>query len=147
MKDTDQFCTFYLDEHYFGISVDRVQEIIQPQAITSVALAPAMIAGLINLRGQIVTVIDLRVLLGMPPIETVDNCMNIVVSTEQGLFSLLVDRIGDAFALGYELSESPPGNVSEFAKSLTESVYKLDDALLLIMDVAKIVSMEVLGDR
>lgn len=147
MKKTEQFCTFYLDQQFYGISVDRVQEIILPQTITSVALAPSTIAGLINLRGQIVTVIDLRILLGMSAIESIDKCMNIVVNTDQGLFSLLVDRIGDALELEQQTSESPPGNASEFAKSVTERVYKLDGALLMILDAQKLVSLDVLVDH
>jgi len=140
-----QFCTFYLGQYYFGITVELVQEIIRFQPITPVALAPKAVAGLINLRGQIVTAIDLRVLLGMPVRNDDESQMNIVVQTDDGVFSLLVDRIGDSLKLDDSLSELPPANVVGIAKELIKNAYMLDESLLLTMNVNELVSMDFLS--
>ncbi|MEE9319330.1 MAG: chemotaxis protein CheW [Granulosicoccus sp.] len=144
-KSIQKYCTFYLDKYYFGIEVEKVQEIIKYQQITSVSLAPLVIKGLINLRGQIVTAVDLRCLLELPEREEGESPMNIVVRTEQGAFSLLVDRIGDVLELSNDCFESPPDNLKGMSRTLIRRAYKLDCALLLTMEVDKIVSADVLN--
>lgn len=149
MQVEQQYCTFYLDRYYFGIEVERVQEIIRYQEITPVALAPHVVRGLINLRGQIVTAVDLRRLLELPE-QTRDGdqtptYMNIVVRTRQGAFSLLADRIGDVLAPDDSSFEPPPDNLVGMARELIERAYKLEGRLLLTMNVDKVVSADVLG--
>src|SRR4051794_28626709 len=95
MPDERQYCTFFLDEHYFGIDVLKVQEIIRFQQMTRVPLAPPAVRGLINLRGQIVMGIDLRRRLGLQGAAAEATPVNIVVRTDDGAVSLLVDEIGD----------------------------------------------------
>lgn len=95
MAQTEQFCTFYLDGHFFGVPVQQVQEVIRYQEMTRVPLVPLVIRGLINLRGQIVTAIDLRRRLGMTERPAGQRPMNVVVRTVDGALSLLVDEIGD----------------------------------------------------
>lgn len=140
-----QFCTFYLDNYYFGIEVRQVQEIIRFQEITPVALAPAVVKGLINLRGQIVTAVDLRRLLELPDREPGQVPMNIVVRTPLGAFSLLVDRIGDVLELSDGSFETPPDNLEGMARELIQRAYKLDGVLLLTMEIEKVVSADVLN--
>lgn len=140
-----QYCTFYLDKYYFGIEVEQVQEIIRFQEITPVALAPDVVKGLINLRGQIVTAVDLRCLLELPAREDGSVPMNIVVRTPLGAFSLLVDRIGDVLELSDGSFEAPPDNLTGMAKELIQRAYKLDGSLLLTMAIKKLVSAEVLN--
>lgn len=142
-----QYCTFYLDEYYFGIEVEQVQEIIRFQEITPVALAPDVVKGLINLRGQIVTAVDLRSLLELPVRVDGSVPMNIVVRTPLGAFSLLVDRIGDVLELSDGSFEAPPDNLSGMAKELIQRAYKLDGSLLLTMAIKKLVSADVLNRR
>ncbi len=148
MQVEQQYCTFYLDRYYFGIEVERVQEIIRDQEITPVALAPHVVRGLINLRGQIVTAVDLRRLLELPDRPQEDgqapSYMNIVVRTREGAFSLLADRIGDVLALDDSNFEPPPDNLDGMARELIERAYKLDGRLLLTMNVDKVVSADVL---
>lgn len=139
------YCTFYLERYYFGIEVEQVQEIIRFQEITPVALAPDVVKGLINLRGQIVTAIDLRTLLELPARESDEVPMNIVVRTPQGAFSLLADRIGDVLELSDDSFEPPPDNLQGMASELIQRAYKLDGSLLLTMAIDKVVSADVLN--
>ena len=140
-----KYCTFYLEKYYFGIEVEQVQEIIRFQEITPVALAPAVVKGLINLRGQIVTAVDLRRLLELPERGEEEDPMNIVVRTPLGAFSLLADRIGDVLELTDGSFESPPDNLSGMARELIQRAYKLEGTLLLTMAIDKLVSAEVLN--
>lgn len=140
-----QYCTFYLDKFYFGIEVEQVQEIIKFQEITPVAIAPEVVKGLINLRGQIVTAIDLRRLLELPERESDQAPMNIVVRTQMGAFSLLADRIGDVLELADSSFETPPDNLDGIAKELIQRAYKLENALLMTMEIEKVVSADVLN--
>src|SRR5438874_826198 len=95
MADERQYCTFYVDGHYFGLEVLNVQEIIRYQEMTRVPLAPSVVRGLINLRGQIVTAIDLRRRLGLTERPADQSPMNVVIRTDDEAVSLLVDEIGD----------------------------------------------------
>ncbi|MBX2879487.1 MAG: chemotaxis protein CheW [Granulosicoccus sp.] len=140
-----RYCTFYLDKYYFGIEVEQVQEIIRFQEITPVALAPEVVKGLINLRGQIVTAIDLRRLLELPERAKEEDPMNIVVRTPVGAFSLLADRIGDVLELTDGSFEPPPDNLDGMAKELIQRAYKLEGILLLTMAIEKVVSADVLN--
>jgi purine-binding chemotaxis protein CheW len=132
-----QFCTFYVDSLYFGVDVLDVQEVIRHQDMTPVPLAAGAVSGLINLRGQIVTAIDLRHRLGLAP-KTVtgpeDQPLNVVVRTTEGVISLLVDEIGDVMHVADETLETPPPTLAEAARTLIDGVYKLDGQLLLVLN-------------
>ena len=93
--NVSQYCTFFISDLYFGIDVRRVQEVMRAQEVTPVPQAPPVIAGLINLRGQIVPAVHMRRRLGLPDRDTEVQPMNMVVRTEEGAASLLVDEIGD----------------------------------------------------
>src|ERR1700753_1262982 len=95
MTTERQFCTFFLDKLFFGVEVERVQEVIRYQEMTRVPLSPPVIAGLINLRGQIVTAINLRHQLGLSVRKSDELPMNVVIRRDDGPISLLVDEIGD----------------------------------------------------
>src|ERR1700690_3732725 len=95
MAHNSQFCTFYLDKLLFGVELKGVQEVIRSLDMTKVPLAPSVVSGLINLRGQIVTAVDLRRRLELQPRPADALPMNVVVRSEDGSVSLLVDEIGD----------------------------------------------------
>lgn len=141
MSDDRQFCTFLVDGFCFGIDVLRVQEVIRYQPMTRVPLAPSVIHGLINLRGQIVTAIDLRRRLSLTERPEGELPMNVVVRTAEGATSLLVDEIGDVVAVEAESFELPPETLSDVARDLLTGVYKLKDHLLLVMDTDKAVNL------
>src|SRR6266851_5109610 len=126
-----QFSTFFVADLFFGVDVLNVQEVLRFQQMTSVPQAPEVIEGLINLRGQIVTAIDMRRRLGLPPRGGGQMPMNIVVRTEDGAFSLLVDEIGDVLDVDSATFERPPENLDPAAREIIRGVYKLKDWLLL----------------
>ena len=138
MAKMKQYCTFYVENSFFGIDVRHVQEIIRFQNMTNVPLADSVIKGLINLRGQIVTAIDLRRRLGLKPRPAEDEPMNVIINTSDGAVSLLVDEIGDVLELDEDIYEPPPQNLSGKAGGLTTGVYKLKDKLLLTLDTKKL---------
>ncbi|PIP72718.1 MAG: chemotaxis protein CheW [Nitrospinae bacterium CG22_combo_CG10-13_8_21_14_all_47_10] len=141
MADQKQFCTFYLDNHMFGVKVEQVQEVFRYQEMTTVPLAPAVVRGLINLRGQIITAIDLRQRLGMVPLTGDKLPMNVVVRTEDGVVSLLVDEIGDVLEVPEDVYERPPETIPREVRQLVLGVYKLTGKLLLILDSEKAVNV------
>ncbi len=141
MADAHQYCTFYLDGHYFGLDVLKVQEIIRFQEMTRVPLAPPVIRGLINLRGQIVTAIDLRRRLEMKDRPNEHLPVNVVVQTDDGAVSLLVDEIGDVLEVPEKSFERPPEMLTGPARELIRGAYKLADRLLLILDTERTVNV------
>jgi purine-binding chemotaxis protein CheW len=141
MSDSKQYATFFLGDLFLGVEVLKVQEVIRYQEMTRVPLAPDMVQGLINLRGQIVTAIDLRRRLELPALPENKLPMNVVVRTDDGAVSLLVDEIGDVLEIEDETYERPPQTLSGVARELVTGVYKLKDRLLLILDTARTVSL------
>ena len=140
-----QYCTFHLDTLFLGIEVLQVQEVLRLQPITRVPLAPRAVRGLINLRGQIVTAVDLRARLGLPPLAEGRVPMNVVIRTDEGAVSLLVDEIGDVLDIAESHYESLPDTVCPEARELIRGVYKLPGRLLLILDTERALSMEPAG--
>src|SRR5579862_8853926 len=118
MTGKKQFSTFLIDRLLFGVEVEKVQEVIRYQVMTRVPLAPPAVKGLINLRGQIVTAVDLRHRLGLPARATADLPMNVVIRHDGGAVSLLVDEIGDVLEVEEENFESPPDTLSHEAREL-----------------------------
>jgi len=145
MAASQQFCTFFLDGHFFGTPVPQVQEVIQYQAMTHVPLAPEVVSGLINLRGQIVSAIDLRKRLGLKDRPDGQLPMNVVVHTSEGAVSLLVDEIGDVIEVEEEMLENPPETLQGFAREVVRGVYKLSGRLLLALDIERVVDLVDLG--
>jgi purine-binding chemotaxis protein CheW len=142
MADRHQYCTFHVDGHYFGLDVLKVQEIIRYQDMTRVPLAPPVVRGLINLRGQIVTAIDLRRRLALSDRPADQLPLNVVVQTDDGAVSLLVDEIGDVLEVSEQLFERPPETLTPAARELIRGAYKLQDRLLLILDPERAVSVQ-----
>lgn len=143
MSDEKQFCTFYLEGHCFGVNVLEVQEVFRYQEMTSVPLSPPTITGLINLRGQIITAIDLRRIMCLEDRDEEAMPMNVVVRTPDGVVSLLVDAIGDVLEVPQEMYEKPPENLQSPLRELVKGVYKLQGKLLLILDTEKVVRQPV----
>jgi purine-binding chemotaxis protein CheW len=134
MQSSGQFSTFFVADLFFGVDVLHVQEVLRFQPMTPVPQAPQVIEGLINLRGQIVTAIDMRRRLGLPPRPSDQSPMNIVVRTSDGAVSLLVDEIGDVMQMDVSSYERPPENLASDAREIIRGVYKLKDKLLLVLD-------------
>jgi purine-binding chemotaxis protein CheW len=137
MTTERQFCTFFLDKLFFGVEVEKVQEVIRYQEMTRVPLSPPVVAGLINLRGQIVTAINLRQQLGLSAGASECRPMNVVIRREDGPVSLLVDEIGDVVKVDDQLFEHVPDTVDKERREFIRGVYKLKDKLLLLLDSEK----------
>ena len=138
MDSSSQYCTFFVDGLYFGLDVLRVQEIIRLQQMTRVPLAPREVRGLINLRGQIVTAIDLRHRLGLSDRPLDQTPVNVVVRTQDGAVSLLVDEIGDVLDVGENLFEPSPETLHRSARELVRGAYKLENRLMLLLDLDRV---------
>ena len=141
MTNSKQYATFFLNDLFLGVEVLKVQEVIRYQEMTRVPLAPRMIQGLINLRGQIVTAIDLRRRFEFPSLPEGRLPMNVVVRSDDGAISLLVDEIGDVVEIEDEAYERPPETLRGVTRDLITGVYKLKKRLLLILDTERTVSL------
>jgi purine-binding chemotaxis protein CheW len=141
MAASNRFCTFFVAGSWYGVEVDQVQEIVRHQGLTRVPLAPRVVRGLINLRGQIVTALDLRRRLGLGDAPDGLTPRNVVVRTGEGVVSLLVDEIGDVLEADAEAFEHPPETLRGAARDLIRGAYKLRDRLLLILDIDKVVAV------
>ncbi len=140
MNTTRQFCTFFLKDQFFGVPVQQVQEVIRYQEMTRVPLVPREIRGLINLRGQIVMALDLRQRFCMEDRPESQLPMNVVVRTDDGAVSFLVDEIGDVLEVDEETFERAPETLHGPARELVHGVYKLQERLLLVLNTELAVS-------
>ncbi len=139
------FVTFFVGHQMFGIPVLNVQDILTPDKIASIPLAPPEVRGSINLRGRIVTVIDVRVRLGLKSVgEKKDGKvggMGVTVEQDHELYTLLVDRIGDVVAMSDELFEKNPGTLDPKWREFSEGVYRLDGNLMVILDIERMLNI------
>lgn len=139
--DEEQLVTMMVDGQLFGIPILKVQDIVEPSQITPVPCAPSAIAGVLNLRGRIVTVIDVRELLG----ATVDDDrrqMSVTIEHKGDLYTLLVDSIGDVRSLPKRDFDKPPATLDENMRRLCSGVFRLEDNLLVVLDVSRILDEE-----
>ena len=140
-QTSSQFSTFFIGDLFFGVDVLHVQEVLRFQPMTAVPQAPDAVEGLINLRGQIVTAIDMRRRLHMPKLPEDRTPMNIVVRTPDGAVSLLVDEIGDVLQMDESNYERPPDNLDPSARELILGVYKMKNSLLLVLDTDRAIEV------
>jgi purine-binding chemotaxis protein CheW len=145
MSHKQRVCTFLVDGSCYGVEVLRVQEIIRAQPLTRVPRAPHVVRGLINLRGRIVTVLDLRRRLELAEQASEETQRNVVVRTPEGVVSLLVDEIGDVLDVEEDAYEPPPETLDGVARDLIRGAYKLPDRLLLILDIDRVLSVGASG--
>jgi purine-binding chemotaxis protein CheW len=138
---TRQFCTFFLGDLYCGIEVRQVQEVLRYQRMTRVPLAPPVVRGLINLRGQIVPALDLRRRLDLAERPAGHQPMNVIVRVGDEAVSLLVDEIGDVLEIPGEWFERPPETIRGPARDLIRGVFKLDARLMLLLDTEKVLAI------
>jgi purine-binding chemotaxis protein CheW len=138
MAQNQQFCTFYLDKVMFGVELEKVQEVIRYLEITEIPLAPRVVSGLMNLRGQIITGIDLRRRLALPDRSEEIHAMNVVIRSADGAVSLLVDQIGDVVETTEDSFERPPETLQGKVREVILGVHKLEKQLLHVLNTEKI---------
>ncbi len=135
-----QLSTFMVGRYLFGVDVTLVQEIMRVRSITPVPLSAPEIAGLINLRGEVLTAVDLRIRFGLDSAESSTNPVNIVVRVDDEPISLLVDAIDGVVEVSNLPFEATPSTVDEKARDLILGAYTLPDRLLLALDARKVLA-------
>jgi len=141
-----RYCTFTLGDLYLGVPVTKVQEVIRAQQRTRVPLVSSVVNGLMNLRGEIVTTIDLRRRLDLPPLADGSESMNVVIRSDDGVVSILVDEIGDVLEVGDAEFESVPATLRGTCRELVSGIYKLERSLLLILDTDRLLDIPVANE-
>jgi len=148
-----QYATFVVAGQFLGVDVLEVQEVLRGQSMTRVPLAPPVVEGLINLRGQIVPALDMRCLLGLPPRAAEPGgsespaAVSVVVRSIDGAVSLQVDEIEDVIELDAGSFEAPPPNIEGALRTLFAGVHKLEGRLLLVLDTARTVERGISNER
>lgn len=130
------FLTMVVDGQWFGIPVLRVQDVLGEQRVTRVPLAPPEVAGSLNLRGRIVTAINLRRRLGLPDLEKGGRTMSVVVEHHADLYSFIVDNVGEVLSLPDEDFEKTPPTLDRTWREVSLGIYRLKEHLLVILDVS-----------
>jgi purine-binding chemotaxis protein CheW len=140
---TESFVTFYVQDQLFGIPVIQVQDILTPDVIAPVPLSPVEISGSINLRGRIVTVIDVRTRLAMPEqdAETRRRYMGVTVEKGGEFYTLLVDGVGDVVSLPAHQHEGNPATLDPLWREIAGGVYRMDGTLLVTLDVDRLIDI------
>jgi len=140
----DQLVTMIVDDQLFGIPILQVQDIVEASKITPVPLAPSAIAGVLNLRGRIVTVVDLRKLLGNFSEVPWESQMGVTVDHKGDLYTLLVDAIGDVRTLPRRDFDKAPSTMEDNVRRLCSGIYRLRGNLLVVLDVARILHTDII---
>jgi purine-binding chemotaxis protein CheW len=141
----EDFVTFVIQDQLFGIPVLRVQDILTTDKIASIPLAPPEVKGSINLRGRIVTVIDVRVRLGLDKRESGDKGMGVTVEQQNELYTLLVDKVGDVIGLSSDLREDNPSTLDPLWREFTVGIYRLEKDLMVVLDVDRLLDLNSQG--
>lgn len=141
-EDLQDFVSFTIGKQLFGVPILKVQDILKPDSIASIPLAPPEIKGSINLRGRIVTVIDVRVRLGLEPLEESSETMGVTVEQNHDLYTLLVDEIGDVVSLSNDKFEKNPGTLDTKWREFASGVFRLEDRLMVVLDVERLLDIK-----
>ncbi len=137
--ESQQLCTFYVDRLHLGLDAREVREVTRAGDMTPIPMAPHAVAGLMNLRSQIVPAIELRRCLAVRDRDPQEEAMNVITRTKEGFLALVVDKVGDVLELSTDTFEAPPNNLEDRARRLIRGAFKLDDGLLLALDIDALV--------
>ena len=134
------YVTVTIADQVFGIPVLEVRDVLRPQDMTRVPLAPAEVAGVLNLRGRIVTAIDVRCRLNLPPRDADDTGMNVVVDFHGEPYALVFDSVGEVLSLPDESYERAPPTLNPRWREVSEGIYRLDGRLLVVLEVERLLN-------
>ena len=134
------YVTMSIGGQLFGIPVLKVQDVLGPQTITRVPLAPVEVAGSLNLRGRIVTAVDVRLRLGLPKRDSDKQAMSVVVEHEGELYSLLVDSVGEVLSLESRDYQRNPPTLNPRLREFSDGIYRLNDSLLVVLSVSSLLN-------
>ncbi len=136
-----QFVTMVIGHQLFGISVEYVVDVLSPQKINSIPLAREEVVGSLNLRGRIVTALDIRVLLGITDKVDLNNNMCVVIDYNNELFSLIVDKVGDVVHVPQAKLAKNPDNLNKLWHEISLGIFPMNDELVIILDIAKVITL------
>lgn len=142
---TEGFVTVVTGGQLFGLKVLRVRDVFVPRGLSQVPLAPPEVAGLLNLRGRIVTAIDLRRRLGLPPRADGGTPVAVGIEERGELYGLIVDRVGDVVWLKPSSYDTNPANLDQRWAKVCAGVHRLDQGLLVVLDVDKVLNLTQFG--
>ena len=134
------YLTLTIAGQIFGIPVLQVQDVLGEQKVTKIPLAPPEVAGALNLRGRIVTAINVRKKLGLEEDNDFDHQMSVVVEYDQELYSLIIDQVGDVLTFDEDHYESTPATLDPLWRSISQGIYRMEGQLLVVLDVPKLLS-------
>ena len=135
-----QLVTFKLNDEEFGIDIFKVREINKMIKITRVPDAPHFVEGVVNLRGKVTPVVDLRSRLGLPKKENQNDCSIVVVETEDNTIGLVVDEVREVLRINSDITEPPSEIVAGINSDYVTSIAKLDERMLILLDLIKVLS-------
>ena len=143
-QGSQSFVTFIVAGQLFGVPVTRVQDILTPDSIAPVPGGPKEVRGLINLRGRIVTVIDVRTHLSLPKAseEIVKAGMCVTVESRGDSYTLFVDSVGDVITLSRDLREGNPATLDLKWREVADAVYRTDQGLLVALNVDRLLAID-----
>jgi purine-binding chemotaxis protein CheW len=142
---TEGYVTVVTGGQLFGLKLARVRDVFVPRGLSHVPLAPSEVAGLLNLRGRIVTAIDLRRRLGLPPRADGGSPVAVGIEERGELYGLIVDRVGDVMWLKPSSYEANPVNLDQGWIEVCAGVHRLDQGLLVVLDVDKVLDLSQFG--
>jgi purine-binding chemotaxis protein CheW len=140
-EESREYVTMTVADQLFGIPVLTVQDVLGPQRITRIPLSPPEIAGALNLRGRIVTAIDVRRRLALPARSADTSSMSVVVDHKGELYSLIVDAVGEVMSLPVESYERNPATLDPRWREVSGGIYRLKGKLLVVLEVARLLDM------
>lgn len=135
VQDTFEYVTVQIGGQLFGVEVGEIREVFSPQEITTVPRAPSEIAGLLNLRGRIVTAVEARTRLGLPPRDPEQPVMALGLEQGAELFGVLVDEVGEVMRLRADTLEANPAHLDPSWRALLRGVHRLENDLLAVLDI------------
>ncbi|MBV9562339.1 MAG: chemotaxis protein CheW [Bradyrhizobium sp.] len=140
-KDVTEYVTAVIGGQLFGLPISRVQDVFMPERLTRVPLAPKEIAGVLNLRGRIVTAIDMRCRLGLPQRDDGRRVMAVGIESRGESYGLLIDAVGEVLKLADSGREANPVNLDTRLARVSAGVHRLDGQLLVILDVDRVLEL------
>lgn len=135
-----QLATFYLGELCLALEIAQIQEIIRDVRVTHVPYAPPEVSGVINLRGEVTTIIDLRHVLGLPPAPEGTSRRTLIVRSQGESIGLVVDRVADIMAVGDEEVVPPPPNVGHVDGKFIRGVYPQEKEIIVVLELEQVLS-------
>ena len=138
----EQFVTMTIAGQLFGIPVRAVHDVLAPQRVTPIPLAPREVAGALNLRGRIVTIVDMRLSLNLEPREEGQARMYVVVEHQNELYSLMIDRVDEVLTVPMDRYERNPETLDARWCAVSAGIYRLDDKLLVALDVESLLNLD-----